>query len=103
MTNTLTTTGATRSATGKAPMPGDKVRGTYIHSPFAGTVRSRRGHTINWAVTEFAIDLDEPVYIAIIDRTEERSLLIYASHDGTTLPSSAGDWGDTGDYVEVVA
>lgn len=82
---------------------GAHVEGSYMGTLFTGTVRSHRQHTINHRVFLTFIDLDAPVHIAAIDRTEESGLLIHTTYDGLTLPADAGDWGDTGDYLNVIA
>lgn len=82
---------------------GTHVTGSYMGSTFTGTVRSHRQHTINYRVFITQVELDAPVHIAVIDRTESEGLMIATSWNGTPVPSDAGDWGDTGDYLEVIA
>lgn len=82
---------------------GSHVEGSYMGTKFTGTVRSHRQHTINYRVFLTFVDLDEPVHIAVIDRTEDSGLLVYTAWDGTTLQPDAGDWGSTGDYLTVLS
>lgn len=89
------------------PMPngihvGDRVRGSYLGTPFTGTVHSTRGHTINHRVFMTFVLIDEPINLERIDRWEERGVMVDTAFDGTTLPSSAGSWGDTGDFLEQI-
>lgn len=84
------------------PEVGDAVTGTYLGSRFFGTVTSRRQHTINHMVTIYTVQLAEPCYIAMIDRTEPDWLMVSTAWDGTVCLPVAGDWGDTGDHVELV-
>lgn len=81
---------------------GARVEGSYMGAKFTGTIRSHRQHTINYKVTMISVDLDAPVWIDAVGRTEESSLLIHTSYDGSPLDPSAGQWGDPGDYVKVI-
>jgi hypothetical protein len=72
---------------------GTRVAGTYLGTPFTGTVRSHRGHTINWQVFMTHVDLDAPIDITAIGRTESDSVLVHTAWDGSALPADAGDWG----------
>src|ERR1035437_853792 len=79
---------------------GAHVTGTYMGSRFTGAIRSHRQHSINYKVTEVFVGLDAPVHIDIIDRTEENTLILHVAFDGSALNGSAGNWGDTNDYLE---
>ena len=80
---------------------GSKVEGSYLGAKFTGTVTSHRAHTINHLVFLTCVDLDAPVEIKMIDRTEDQWLMVSTAWDGSPCPPEAGDWGDTGDYVSL--
>ena len=81
---------------------GAHVEGSYMGSKFTGIVRSYRQHTINYKVTLISVDLDEPLYIAAVDRLEPNGVLMHTSYDGRPLDPSAGDWSSPDDYVKVI-
>lgn len=84
------------------PEIGDRVTGTYLGSRFFGIVERKRPHTINHLVTLYTVKLTAPCYISMIDRTEDEWLMIACAWDGSVCLPIAGDWGDTGDHVELV-
>ena len=78
---------------------GDHVEGSYMGTTFTGTVRLHRQHTINYKVFLTHVDLDSPIHIAAVGRDEDSGLVIHTAWDGSPVPPSAGDWGDTGDFL----
>lgn len=71
---------------------GHTVRGQYCGYDYAGTVSTRRLHTLNHHITEFCVDLREPV---VIFGSAREHIMINASDDLAAAARFVGGAPDT--------